>query len=61
MVLQKLEGELQDYKKKYFKLENKIIPLMDEDTVRLKVLNEVETNHQMEISNCKNVIDELKD
>jgi hypothetical protein len=34
---------------------------MDEDTVRLKVLNEVETNHQMEISNCKNVIDELKD
>lgn len=47
MVLQKLEDELEQYKKKYSKLENKIAPLVDQDTVRLKILNEVEGNHQL--------------
>lgn len=61
LVLQKLEEELDQYKKKYSKLENKIAPLVDYDSVRLKVLTEVEGNHQMEISNFKNSIDNLKD
>jgi archaellum component FlaC len=47
LVLQGLENELEEYKKKYSKLENKILPLMDQDSVRLKVLNEVESTHQM--------------
>ena len=47
LVLQGLENELEDYKKKYSKLENKIMPLMDQDSVRLKVLNEVESTHQL--------------
>jgi hypothetical protein len=37
------------------------VPLIDSDTVRLKILNEVESNHQMEINNFKNSIDNLKD
>ncbi len=38
---------MEGYKKKYSKLENKIMPMMDSDTVRLKVLNEVEGNHRL--------------
>ena len=60
-VLEKLEDELEEYKKKYNKLENKIAPLVDQDTVRLKVLNEVEGNHQMEIRNFKQTIETLRD
>jgi len=48
-VLQKLENELEDRKNKYMKLENKIQPLVDHDTVRLKILNEVESVHFMEL------------
>jgi hypothetical protein len=36
-----MEDELEERKKKYQKLENKIQPLVDHDTVRLKILNEV--------------------
>lgn len=39
LVLEGLESELEENKKKYSKLENKIVPLIDSDTVRLKVLN----------------------
>ena len=60
-VIEGLEEEVEEYKRKYRKLENKIAPLIDHDTVRLKVLNEVEGNHQLEISVLKNKIGELKD
>lgn len=40
-VMLRLEDELQERKKKYQKLESKIAPLVDHDTVRLKILNEV--------------------
>ena len=60
-VIEGLEEEVDEYKRKYRKLENKIAPLIDHDTVRLKVLNEVEGNHQLEISVLKNKIGELKD
>ena len=46
-VLEKLEDQIENYKKKYSKLENKIAPLLDQDTVRLKVLNQVEGSHQI--------------
>ena len=42
-------------------MENKIVPLIDNDTVRLKILNEVESNHQMELNNFKSTIENLKD
>lgn len=41
MVLKRLEGELEESKNKYERLERKVMPLLDHDTVRLKVLNEV--------------------
>lgn len=59
--MEKLEAELEEYRKKYNKLENKIAPLIDHDTVRLKVLNEVEGNHQLEVGNFKNTIGSLRD
>ena len=46
-VLKKMEDELDDRKKKYQKLEGKIEPLLNHDTVRLKILNEVEAAHQL--------------
>jgi hypothetical protein len=44
-----MEDELEERKKKYQKLENKIQPLVDQDTVRLKILSEVESIHFMEV------------
>lgn len=38
-VLRKLEDQLEERKNKYYKLESKIEPLVDQDTVRLKILN----------------------
>jgi hypothetical protein len=34
---------------------------MDQDSVRLKILNEVESNHQLELSNMKNNADTLRE
>ena len=47
VVLRKMEEEVEQYKKKYSKLEHKIMPMMDSDTVRLKILNEVEGSHRL--------------
>lgn len=49
-MLRKLEDEIEDRKKKYQKLESKIEPLLDHDTVRLKILNEVEGVHFIELN-----------
>ena len=59
--MRKLEDEIEDRKGKYQKLESKIEPLVDHDTVRLKILSEVEGVHFMEIEENKRKINTLKD
>lgn len=56
-----MEDELEDRKVKYMKLETKIQPLVDHDTVRLKILNQVETVHFMELEEYKRKNNQLKD
>ena len=52
---------MEQYKKKYTKLEQKIMPMMDSDTVRLKILNEVEGSHRIEVDNLNTKIGSLKE
>lgn len=43
------------------KLEGKIAPLIDADTVRLKILNEVEYPHRLEIEAKEQEIERLRE
>ena len=47
-VLRKLEEEIEQRKQKYHKLQAKIAPLLDHDSVRLQILTEVEGAHNIE-------------
>lgn len=52
---------MEQRKDKYQRLESKIQPLVDHDTVRLKILNEVEGVHFMELEEFKRKNNQLKD
>jgi len=48
-VIRRMEEELEEKGNQYAKLEGKILPLLDSDAVRLRVLNEVEYPHRLEL------------
>lgn len=48
-VIRRMEEELEEKGNQYAKLEGKVLPLLDSDAVRLRVLNEVEYPHRLEL------------
>ena len=60
-MIRKIEEELVEKTEQYEKLSNKITPLLDTDTVRLKVLNEVEYPHRLELEERELEIGRLKE
>ena len=48
-MIRRMEEELEEKGNQYAKLEGKILSLLDSDAVRLRVLNEVEYPHRLEL------------